>query len=49
MLQKEQQIIVYSDEASMASGNGNGDSLSPVTIPLAMEEVPDALVPQIPL
>ena len=47
MAQKEQQIVIYSDEASMASGNGNGDTLNPVASPSAMEEVSNVLVPQI--
>ena len=33
---------------SMASGNGNGDSLNPVASPSAVEEVSNVLVPQIP-
>ena len=48
MSQKEQQVVIYSDEASMASGNGNGDSLNPVASPLVVEEVSNVLVPQIP-
>ena len=49
MLQKEQQVVIYSDEASMASGNGNGDSLNPIASPSAVEEVSNVLVPQIPV
>ena len=39
--------MICSDEASMASGNGNGDTLNPITTPSVVEEVSDALVPQI--
>ena len=47
MSQKELQVVIYSDEASMASGNGNGDSLNPIASPSAVEEVSNVLVPQI--
>ena len=48
MPQKEQHVVIYSDEASMASGNGNGDNLNLVASPSAVEEVSNVLVPQIP-
>ena len=48
MSQKEQQVVIYSNEANMANGNGNRDSLNPVASPLAMEEVSNVLVPRLP-
>ena len=48
MAQREQQGTVYSDEISMASGNGNGDNITPVAMPVSVEEVSDALIPQAP-
>lgn len=47
MAQKEQQPTVYSDKVSMASGNGNGDNLTPITMPSIVDEVSDALIPQV--
>ena len=41
--------MIYSDEASMASGNGNGDTLNPMASSSAVEEVSDVLVPQMPV
>lgn len=40
---------MYSNEASMASGNGNGDSLAPIVVPIVMEEVSYTLIPQAPM
>ena len=47
MAQEEQKIVIYSNEASMASGSGNGDNLNLVIAPSAVEKVSDILVPQI--
>ena len=44
MSQEDQQVVIYSDEAS---GNGNGDSLNPIASPSVVEEVTNVLVPQI--
>ena len=45
MVQREQQIVIYTDEASMASGNGNRDSLNPIIAPSVVEKASDVLVP----
>ena len=43
----EQGETVYCNKANMANGNGNGDTFNPDAIASAVEEVSDALVPQI--
>ena len=49
MSQKEQQVVIYYDEASMASGNDNGDSLNSIASPSVVEEVSNVVVPEIPV
>lgn len=39
---------MYYDKANMDSGNGNGDSLSPIIVPTIAEEVSDVVIPQAP-
>ena len=41
------QVVIYSNEGSMVSGNGNRDSLNPVASPSVVEKVSNVLVPQI--
>ena len=40
--------MIYSDEAGMASGNGNSDSFKPIIASSIVEEVSDVLIPQLP-
>ena len=44
--QKEQQVTIYSDEASMANGNGNGDIPTLIVVLVVVEEASNVLIPQ---